>query len=713
MDETFEAQIEIARSAATRWKERKNERTENIKTLREKGVEAVEDPDRIAKHRDHVAALGMPRHGAIPDGRIERIIGVDDRRKFFITEDEEKAGKPVARIVKVHGEGMQPQGFGSGFMVTENLLMTNNHVLAGKRTTNNTAANFGHDFVPGGGIRTGEIFEFDADRFFVTNEALDYTIVAVKPRSHSGAALSAQGFHSLLQQTGKILIGQPVNVIQHPMGGPKQYATAGNELVDLLDDFLHYKTDTEPGASGSPVFSALWQTVALHHSGVPAMKDGDILDVNGNVWDENDWDDVLWVSNEGVRISRILNHLANVVLDVPAQAALRDDLIAGSKATPAAEKAPDTAVAKVVTTASTGGAQAPVSDTSAQTVVHVHGDAEVYTGTVVQEAPAAPATLGTVESAPALALEKVIEFDPHYGRRRGYSPHFLRGHLIEMPSIEKKRLKELHADRFGNPLVLDYHHYSLVMNTEWLMMMWSAVNVDYSPEVRWDLTRADFGRDKWIHDPRLSEALQIDNEELYKPAKKFDRGHVVRREDSAWGVTQEEVIYANSDTFHWTNCTPQHENFNRSNKTGVWGKLENHIAKETETADGRVILFSGPVLNKKRAIPHDFGGGLFRVPMDFWKVVVVAGPGDGGKTDLLSYGFLLQQETAIKDHGLEALPEERFDVGEFAPQQRSLKALEDLAGIVFPENVMKADVMKQAEDDSSIPLDGLESIKLD
>jgi V8-like Glu-specific endopeptidase len=35
---------------------------------------------------------------------------------------------------------------------------------------------------------------------------------------------------------------------------------------------VHYRTPTEPGNSGSPVFDDLWRLVALHHAGKSDMR---------------------------------------------------------------------------------------------------------------------------------------------------------------------------------------------------------------------------------------------------------------------------------------------------------------------------------------------------------------------------------------------------------------------------------------------------------
>ena len=77
--------------------------------------------------------------------------------------------------------------------------------------------------------------------------------------------------------------GTKLVVIGHPEGGPLSLGISGSieEMqATLLDKgtranasdpvFLHYRTPTEPGNSGSPVFEVeKWQVVGLHHAGFP------------------------------------------------------------------------------------------------------------------------------------------------------------------------------------------------------------------------------------------------------------------------------------------------------------------------------------------------------------------------------------------------------------------------------------------------------------
>jgi V8-like Glu-specific endopeptidase len=62
-----------------------------------------------------------------------------------------------------------------------------------------------------------------------------------------------------------------VYVIGHPSGRELSYSIQDNSLLNHRDELgvIHYRSPTEPGSSGSPLFSVGWDLLGLHHSGNP------------------------------------------------------------------------------------------------------------------------------------------------------------------------------------------------------------------------------------------------------------------------------------------------------------------------------------------------------------------------------------------------------------------------------------------------------------
>jgi hypothetical protein len=57
-------------------------------------------------------------------------------------------------------------------------------------------------------------------------------------------------------------------IIGHPGGRDVEFSLQDNQLVACTEHVLHYRTPTEGGSSGSPVFEPRgWQAVGLHHGG--------------------------------------------------------------------------------------------------------------------------------------------------------------------------------------------------------------------------------------------------------------------------------------------------------------------------------------------------------------------------------------------------------------------------------------------------------------
>ena len=658
----------------------------------------VNTPAQVERNERREALRGLVESTAYREVRrfTERQIGATlDFADLPPDEQALKAGRPVARLVTLGAPGVVPEGFATGLLVAPDLLLTNYHVFRTLDEAEGTGAQFLYERVQGG-LRAGVIFALEPQRFFVNHKGLDYAVVAVKATAVDGAPLSQFQYAPLINVLGKILKGDPVNVIQHPEGRPKQYATVNNALLDLKDDgFLLYETDTLEGSSGAPLFNRHWEVIGLHHCGVPQIENGKLvtrdgrrLPLDAEVADS----DLVWVANEGIRVSALVASLSDQRFDRPEQQRILEGLL-GTTTDPlqiVAEKSP-----LVTGPTAVGAPSLPEGSAAmAQNVFNFSGPVTIH----VTAAPGAAALPVVTTITPALApvefVEKSLKFDENYGARtqKGYKANFLPGWNVPAPRVNATHHGQLLKNGGSGPWVIPYYHYSLVMNRDRRLLAWAASNVDYSAAGRrYTKTRKEYGGENWRLDPRVSlvaPGLQIEDAHFYAPATRIDRGHIVRREDGAWGGTSREAEYGNSDTYHWTNCTPQSEAFNQSGKTGIWGKFEEHIEKEVHAEGGRMSVFSGPVLN-----PQDPRHGYddeheIQVPMEFWKVVVCVGRANG-QAEKLAYGFVFDQTEPVQRLGYE-----RMNMDDYEIYQMPIKEITKKTGVVFSATVLNADVLK-------------------
>jgi endonuclease G len=258
-----------------------------------------------------------------------------------------------------------------------------------------------------------------------------------------------------------------------------------------------------------------------------------------------------------------------------------------------------------------------------------------------------------------------IQVDPDYGQREGYAPGFL-GAAVPLPTLsEAVRFTAFRREGVIGPseYELKYHHFSIIMNREARLAFATAVNYDGSAEFRH--TRQD--KDRWFFDPRLDERFQAGNE--FYADNPLDRGHLVRRADAGWGSSAAEAKRASDDTFHFTNCSPQHEIFNQASKASkqdllLWGNIEGHIAAQATTGRQRLSIFSGPVF---RSTDRPYRGLL--LPKEFWKIIVYAKT--GSEAQVAAVAVILSQEGLIGN-----LPLEEFAIGPYRPFQVKVREIE-------------------------------------
>lgn len=512
---------------------------------------------------------------------MERIINQSDLFPIAHLQAGLDVSKAVCRI-SIRSQSGQLESYGTGFLVAPNLLLTNNHVLETSEAAMYAVAEFNYEddvhFMP----RDIISFRLDPEALFITDEALDFTLVAVEENNQHAIPLTDFGYLPLLPKPGKILEGEYVTIIQHPNGGPKAITIRENEVKFISSDFVHYVSDTEPGSSGSPVFNDQWVVVALHHAGIP---------------DPND--PTKWIANEGIRISSIIQHLseARSSLEEEHSRELLDQLL-----------------------------------------------------TVVMPGSAAE------------PMEVGVLAEDWYADASGYDPTFLgQGFDVPLPALGEALIDDV-AQTADGKTVLDYMHFSIAMSKSRRLAFYTAVNIDGNQLV--DVKRSN---DRWYFDPRIDEAYQI-GPEFYQ-SNDIDRGHLVRRRDPNWGV---DAVKANEHTFHFTNCSPQHKNFNQK----AWLDLEDYLLDNARDHSMKVSVFTGPVFRDDDVRYRDA-----QIPDQFWKVAVML----KGDAALSATAYLQTQEDLIGG-------DLEFVYGQFGTYQVPVTQIEELTGLDFG-NLRDADPM--------------------
>jgi endonuclease G, mitochondrial len=696
----FAFDVQAARQAASNWLARADARERKTNAVREGRYDVAESKVRLAKWVNRRLAqvresrpdpVALPKFlaelvdrppvspGEISDQLVERVIGATrDFLAVAFLDRAVQAARSVGRIETRLPDGRR--SYGTGFLVSSRLLLTNNHVFPAFELAANSTVEFDYQLDYMDQPLRIHRFAVQPDIFFLTDKALDFSLVAIAPTASTGRLLADYGWCPLIKEEGKILVGEPINIVQHPRGEMKQVVIRENHLLDLVDNapFAHYEADTEPGSSGSPVFNDRWEVVALHHSGVPATdSQGRFLDVNGGLWTNGDDPQRLaWIANEGIRVSRLMAFIENAPVKAH-ERSLRDDLLIGREPLPTnrgtrsdsdAPEAQPPSPAPVPTSTNT------VTISPNSTTAGAPSPAITFTVPVQISVSVGVPALGN-QPIPATSVSppllEAIQPDPDYETRPGYDPNFL-GFAAPLPSLtDSIRAKAVQIEgATPNRYELKYYHYSVIMNAERRLAFVAAVNID--PLASANHQRE--GNDRWFFDPRIDRDLQAGNE--FYIENPLDRGHLVRRADAAWGATDAEAKRANDDTFHFTNCTPQHEVFNqptKANQHGVllWGNIEQHIAQQAEHDAGRLCVFNGPVFRD-----DDRKHRGLKLPREFWKIVAFRKP--AGQPSAVA--FLLSQRNLIK-----SLPPEEFQIGPYEPFQVQISLLEQLTGLDFDQ----------------------------
>ncbi|WP_163928003.1 DNA/RNA non-specific endonuclease [Rhizobium leguminosarum] len=643
-------------------------------------------------------------------------------------------------------------GEGTGFLISDRLLITNNHVIPTERAARDFLAEFDYELGLDRRPKPVTKFELDPATFFVTSDRddLDFTIVAVGARFSGQAELAQLGYCGLSAAPDKHSIGEFANLVQHPDARMKEIVVRESQIVARGQFALHYLADTEPGSSGSPVYNDQWEVIALHHWGVPhrEVKLPDGTPIPRDV-------------NEGIRVSAIIAELQRVIPRMPAahQALMNAALRLGAED----RYSLPTTVTKPHTDGSESNASASLANANSARTINEDWSitllfplsvtvafkepfaekARVRSDDIVLDENRALAELPT-------GIEKVKPARDYRNRAGFQKTDFLPGFDIDMPHLspaqEEIAARNLYAASGSDQFEISYTHFSVKMHGGRRLAFFTATNIDgtswksinrqtgkitpFVPRQESIEQEGPEARETWYEDPRVHDNQET-ADTLYigqtiggqriDQLRMFERGHLTRRQDPSWG-SDEDALAADADTFHFTNCTPQIGFFNegKSKVSGEegrgksasgtlhWRAIEDYVLENAKAEQLRVCVFTGPVLDDANDLPwrtHVIPD--FKVPRQFWKVVVRV-----EDRKLLATALCADQGLLIDE-----MPERRAggyaDLSKVRKYQVSIEELERLTGLDFGAEVRGADTFRAGGEARSKALSEIGDVILD
>ena len=194
------------------------------------------------------------------------------------------------QVCRIEADGA---ALGTGFLVGPDTVLTNWHVFEiakSKGKAGQLGCRFDYVRLPNGQIDPGQLVTLDGaggidtspysaaektgkpDNPLPTLEELDYALLRLSSRVGEQQVEGApRGWIALPKAVLPLPADAPILIVQHPEGAPMKLALDTQAVIGLNGNGtrIRYRTNTDPGSSGSPVFTMDWDIVALHHYGDP------------------------------------------------------------------------------------------------------------------------------------------------------------------------------------------------------------------------------------------------------------------------------------------------------------------------------------------------------------------------------------------------------------------------------------------------------------
>lgn len=588
------------------------------------------------------------------------------KAKVFLDD----AIRAVGRI-ELKGAGLD--WVGTGWLVHDNILVTNRHVAL--EFAAHQGQGYSFKLGAAGKIAAGIDFLQEIDN----PETLLFDIV--KPLHIEEVPGADVAFFEVEPIRGNAKLAKPIALADRPME-TQNAATIGYpaydsripepDLMEQIFGRTYNKKRLAPGA-----VTRVEELQLLHNCTTLGGNSGSaVIDLDSGAAIGLHFSGSFLTTNYAVR-SDIVKRL-------------RDDVRSGRRPTRVEVRTPKPAVAAVGGTRVKAMRQDRRSATFAipLSITVSLGDVSVSSPDVLTR----PSPLATAAGGDVAGEEGVVA---DYSDRDGYKPSFLgetTDFVVDLPTIrDSADVLDFTVDG-KTETELRYEHYSVVMSRSRRMCFFSAVNIDGGQSKK-------SRRVAWKWDPRIPKSQQIMNE-CYGNPPKFSRGHMTRREDPGWGDA-ETARRGNEDSMHVTNTTPQMQAFNAP----IWLALEDYALDHTKEDAMKVSVFTGPYFHEND--PEMYG---VVIPRTFWKIIAFIHDDTG---ELCATGYEMNQEQSFQ-------PVEEFVFGGFtSPQlniatQVPIRSIEAKSGLAFGKLASVdplAGIHEGLGDADGLPLISLEQIR--
>jgi len=231
---------------------------------------------------------------------LEKLI-VDSNSFLDIAQWRQNLGRIERQVCAVR---INNKHAGTGFLLGPDVIMTNYHVVNDvinqkiapanvairfdfKQLEDGTTVSDGIDYqladdwlIDHSQYSQVDLVALDQKRTIPAVDELDYALLRVKGSPGNQTFGDPQNLNAPTRGWLKVapdphdFLSKPaLFIVQHPDGQPLKLALDTQSVLDMNGNQTRviYRTNTEPGSSGSPCFDQDWNLVALHHSGDPTM----------------------------------------------------------------------------------------------------------------------------------------------------------------------------------------------------------------------------------------------------------------------------------------------------------------------------------------------------------------------------------------------------------------------------------------------------------